>query len=273
MTTILTEATKKLKKAGKASYQYLRFYSVESRAIGLIMGMQRSGTGMLLEAFDNDWRCKVFGEDSELTLGSSTRKRMKLRWKPYTQVAQILAQQKAPLLIAKPLVESQCAEAILEDLVEAKIIWSYRHYQDVAMSCRDKWGLDIIRLNLLPIVEDRVDWFAEGVSDETREVVKTYYNERRSQLDLWCLCWYVRNDIVLHYKNLPVQMAYYDQLAQEPANEMRRLYDFLDYPYPGDHIVRHIHTKSVRRGNNIEISDEIRILCDSMLSRLMALAA
>jgi hypothetical protein len=59
---------------------------------------------------------------------------MRWRWKPYDEVAKLLQRGRALLLIAKPLVESQNAAAILGCIPSAKIIWAFRDYRDVALS-------------------------------------------------------------------------------------------------------------------------------------------
>lgn len=252
----------------KASYQRLRFHEGGARTIGLVMGAQRSGTGMLVQAFDNDWSCKTFGEDGGLALGPGAPQGTRWRWKPCAEVAGILRRQHAPLLIAKPLVESQRAEELLQCLPGARIIWAYRHYRDVAASGQAHFGAAVIRHNLASILERRCHWYAENVDEEIRDLVARHFSPGRSENDLRALGWYVRNSHVFRYRHLPVTLSSYEDLVAAPAREMRELYAFLGHEYPGDHVIRHINSRSVGRGRNLRISEDIRALCDAMLEAL-----
>jgi hypothetical protein len=253
----------------KKTYLTIRFSPSVPKKIGLIMGVQRSGTGAMVQAFENDWNCRTFGEDGGLALGENAARHMRWRWKPYDEVAMLLRRERAPLLIAKPLVESQNARAILEHIPEAKIIWAFRDYRDVALSGQKHFGSERIKFNLRTILEGREHWYSENVDQETRNVVVELYDERRPIYDLRALGWYVRNSLVFRYDDLPIVFSNYDDLVTNPGQAMRRLYDFLEHPYPGDYIIRHLHPRSVRRGSDLGFSDDIRRLCDMMLARLL----
>jgi len=260
--------------AAKAVYQRAKYRPDCPKSIGLIMGFQRSGTGMLDEAFGRDWSCIAYSEDGGLAIGEHAGLQMRWRWKDYLKVAEILGRQRAPLLIAKPLVESQWAEFILQILPGAKIIWAYRHYKDVALSSQQRFGPEPIKFNLRSVIEDRPrHWFCENLDDETRQTVATYFDESRPIWDLWALGWYVRNSYVFRYSHLPVIMSRYESLVVNPEEEMRRLYAFLGREYPGNHVIAHMHFRSVNRGKDVPISDDIAALCDPMLARLDALRA
>jgi hypothetical protein len=252
----------------KRSYFRARYSATTSKSIALIMGVQRSGTGALVKAFENDWNCKTYGEDGGLALGSGAGPHMRWRWKPYQEVARLLQMERAPLLVAKPLVESQHAEVILEHIPQAKIIWAFRDYRDVALSGQQHFGSDRIKLNLGMILNRRGHWYSENVDEATRNLVAEYYRDDRPIYDLRALGWYVRNSLVLRYEHLPVIYSDYDDLAKDPNRAMSRLYAFLGRPYPGDYIVRHIHPESVKRGREVGISKDIRDLCERMLRYL-----
>ena len=257
----------------KRSYQRARFSRESPKSIGLIMGVQRSGTGALVKAFENDWNCKTYGEDGGLALGRGAGPHMRWRWKPYQEVARQLRRERAPLLVAKPLVESQNAETILEYIPEAKIIWAFRDYRDVALSGQRHFGSETIKFNLGTILSNQRHWYSENIDEATRELVSRYYREDRPIYDLRALGWYVRNKLVLGYEHLPVLFSDYDELAKDPRRAMTRLYDFLERPYPGDYIVRHIHPMSVKRGREVDLSQDVRELCEGMLGYLRAKSA
>jgi hypothetical protein len=253
----------------KRSYHLVSFSPIAPKAIGLIMGVQRSGTGAMVQAFENDWNCRTFGEDGGLALGENAPRHMRWRWKPYDEVARLLQRERAPLLIAKPLVESQNARAILEHIPEARIIWAFRDYRDVALSGQKHFGSERIKFNLRTILEGQEHWYSENVDEKTRNLVVDFYDERRPIYDLRALGWLVRNSLVFQYDDPPIVFSNYDDLVTNPGRAMRRLYDFLERPYPGDHVVRHLHPRSVKRGSDVGISHDIRQLCEGMLEGLV----
>lgn len=259
----------KIRALAKRSYLTVRYSRDAPKAIGLIMGVQRSGTGALVRAFENDWNCRTFGEDGGLALGANAGAHMRWRWKPYNEVAQILSRERAPLLIAKPLVESQNAAAILACVPEGKIIWAFRDYRDVALSGQKRFGSETIKFHLRSILEGREHWYSENADEEMRRLVSNFCSDERPIYDLRALGWYVRNSLVFRYENLPIKFSNYDDFVTNPERVMRRLYDFLGRPYPGNYILRHVHPKSVKLGRDLGISRDICQLCEGMLQRLV----
>ena len=257
----------------KRSYLAIRFSPGSPKSIGLIMGVQRSGTGALVQAFESDWNCRTFGEDGGLALGENFGRGMRWRWKPYHEVARLLQRERAPLLVGKPLLESQNAAAILACIPGAKVIWAFRDYRDVALSGRKHFGSESIKYNLESILDRRDHWYSENVDEQTQNLVSELYSNDRPIDDLRALGWYVRNSLVFRYENFPIRFSNYDDLATNPGRAMRRLYDFLERPYPGDYIVSHIHPQSVKRGRDIGISQDIRELCDGVMDRLVERSA
>jgi hypothetical protein len=195
------------------------------------------------------------------------------RLKPYEEIEQIVAKEKAPLLILKTLRENQQANSFLNHFSGSRVIWIYRNYWDVANSSLIKWGeRDGIQI-LTSILNDNASnhWGSESMSDNTRAIVQTYFREDMSPVDAIVLYWYTRNILFFELnldKNPNVFLCKYEKLVTEPDQVMRQIYRFLDYSYPGDHVVRQIHQKSVNRGKHIQISQEIEALCDDLLHRL-----
>jgi hypothetical protein len=215
----------------------------------------------------------MFGEDGGLAYGKSVDEHRQWRWRPYDEINSILTRQKAPLLIAKPLVESQHATKLLEQFPDAKIIWAYRNYRDVASSSLVKFGPDTTLYNLSAVLDPNRSshWYSENLSDATRSIVARYFDRNRPIYDLKALGWYVRNSLFFQLgldSNLRVTLCKYEDLAANPNKVMSRLYAFLDAPYPGPRIVSHIHCDSVSKGRDVQVHEDIRALCDQMLRNL-----
>lgn len=261
-------APNKAMRALKIVYQVLRYPAGSPKSVALILGMQRSGTTMLADLFRRDWNAWSFGEDGGLAKRIGYEP---LLLKSPSEVAQIIGSRRAPLVVAKPIVESHNAEKLLEAIPLAKIVWPYRHYRDVARSNKKKFPRQPIFKNLDALVNKGSHWYSDNVSDETRAIVAERYDRSMPPLDAWALGWYVRNAFVFRYKHLPIILVKYEDLVRAPAQEMRRIYSFLEVSYPGDYVTSHIHAHSVGLGSQIKMGGKIEEICEEMQERLDAL--
>src|SRR5215212_1435163 len=93
-----------------------------SRAL-FVVGCQRSGTTILVDTLDKDSRVKTFGEFSGVNRSAAGRRpwsvrsqsRYSIRLKPLDEVAAKLERCPHPLVVLKPLVESQKTPSILRE--------------------------------------------------------------------------------------------------------------------------------------------------------------
>lgn len=231
-----------------------------------IFGCQRSGTTMLSKIFKQDLNTKIYGE---LKLSKDNG----LRLKPDEVVEKILAQERASLLVAKPLVESQQAARLLNRFAGAKGIWVYRHYQDVANSSLTKFGTGSAIKNLRPIAHPNLptDWASENVSEATRQFVGQHFSEAMPPQSAAALFWYARNQLYFEQaldENQNMFLCQYEMLVSEPGEMMRRIYNFLELPYPGDHLISEVHTNSINRGSHIQPTQNLDQACAALLAQL-----
>jgi hypothetical protein len=228
---------------------------------------------MLNEAFDRDWSCMAFGEDEGLALGPTYEHDLRWRWRPLEEVIAVFDSLAAPLIIAKPLVESQRALELLEVFPRSRIIWVYRDYKDVAHSSIMMFGAEASLHNLGAVLDPKMNrhWFSENLSDESRDLVRRYFNPDRPLSDLKVLGWLVRNSLFFQLgldRNPRVTMSRYENLVSDPVVEMRRLYAFLNARFPGPQICSHMHQESVTKGNHSRVSGDLDSLGRALLARL-----
>lgn len=239
------------------------------KRIFLILGCQRSGTSMIYWIFERDLRTKIFRESSIL---SSNDHPKKLRLNPLPQVQSILDQQKAPIIVLKPLVESQRAPELLEYLRGSVVLWMYRHYRDVASSNIKAFGIRNGIEDLRSIVLDEPNnWRSERVSADTRAIMSRYFSEDINPYDAAALFWFARNQLFFElnlHENPKVMLCRYEDLCRNPADIMRQIYAFANCTYPGDFIVKDVHFNSVGRGKQIELSPEIDRLCAELFKEM-----
>lgn len=256
----------------KRSRQEVLYRNVQNQVVAPIFACQRSGTSLILRVFFWDKDNIVYREGSSL----SSRDPEHLRLDPLPTVAARIRRDRAPLVILKPLVESQNAAAFMEVFPEARPIWLYRNYRDVVASNLRKFGerngIDDIR----PIAQnDNSNWRAEKVSDYTRSVINQHFAEDMSIEDAAALFWFARNQLFFEQNldtNPRMLLIRYRDLASAPSETMRRIYAHLQRPYPGDDILREIHGESVGKGGTIQLSPQIAELCEDLFDRLNTVA-
>ena len=255
----------------KDVYQLAKIRKINTpKTILFIFGCQRSGTTLLTEIFQRDFQnTKVYEEFSRL---SSADKVHHIRLNPLHVVRAQIDHTRPPLVVLKPLVESQNAVKLLKYFKNSKALWVYRHYRDVAISNLEKWGSHNGINNLRPVVQAQTDnWRAEHVSEYSRTIVAKYFSDEMNPYDAAALFWFIRNRLFFEMhleKNRNVLSCKYEDLIDNPARIIRNIYKFVGYNYPADKIPMKIYADSKGRGRNIQLSPEIDTLCNDMLAKL-----
>jgi len=256
----------------KTAYQQLWQKKPATQCIMPIFGCQRSGTSLLTRVFFRDLNAKVYRETSNLSSSDKESKRRKLRINSLDEIKQAIDHDRAALVVLKPLVESQRAPEILDYFPNARALWLYRHYKDVAASNLHAFGLQNGITDLRPIVTGEADnWRSEGVSPATRAELSPLFSETMNPYDAAALFWYARNRLFFELgleQDPRVQLCQYDHLVTEPAVVVAQIYRFVGQPFPGAHLVQEVHAESVSKGQEIHLSAPVVALCEEMLQAL-----
>ena len=237
------------------------------KKILLIIGCQRSGTTMMLRILERDMQSRAYGEFSELSLG-----RNRTLLKPFAEVKKIINRDPAPFAVVKPLVETQRLPELFEHFPQAKAVWMYRHYKDVASSNLKNFGENNGVDDLRPIAQgDPDNWRSSHASPEVQALAKRYFSEDMLSVDAAALFWYARNSLYFDM-DLPhdprVMISRYEDIVHEPPSQLRAIYCFAGRPFP-EHIVKHnIQSSSVGKGKHVDLHPEIEEHCKAMLTRL-----
>jgi len=237
-------------------------------AVVLIVGCQRSGTSLMLELFDADRRSVTFPERSPLSSSAEDR----LRLKPLPEVKGRLERIRAPLLVLKPLVESQNVPALLDGLDNSHAIWMYRRPESVAASDLSYFGVENGERNLrLLLSNEPPNWRGEVVPETTRSVLSRHYQPGMDPQDAAALFWWARTSLFfdLRLDERPdVRLCSYERLVSQPEQTMRLLYEFVGVTYPERDITGGVHRQSVGRRDDFPLSPEVRRLCEELWERL-----
>lgn len=255
--------------ARKRAYRVAHPYPRDGgKALVLVVGCQRSGTTLMLELFTADLRTVTFPEQSALSSSAEGR----LRLKPLPEVKHRLEAIRAPLVVLKPLVESQHVPTLLDGLDNAYAIWMYRRPESVAASDLSYFGRENGERNLrLLLSNDPPNWRGEVAPEATRTVVSALYRPGMEPNDAAALFWWARTSLFfdLGLDDRPdVRLCSYEGLVADPEPTMRTLYDFVAVTYPERDITERVHRRSASRGDDFPLNPEVRRLCDELWERL-----
>jgi hypothetical protein len=195
-----------------------------------------------------------------------------IRLTPLPTVRAQIEKVKAPLVVLKPLVESQNGTLLLGGIENSYVLWVYRNYRDVALSNFKKFSA-LNSMNFLRSIVNNEpnNWRSERVSEETCQLIKKYYSQHMNPMDAQVLVWYARNILFFDQElqqRQDVFLCNYEQLVSNPAEQVKQIYRRVGQKYPGDHIVSETHAHSIGRGQAIELTAEIDELASCLLARL-----
>lgn len=275
---------KKLKQLKKitSKYAWRTFKEVYQRVhnfdgcqqILFIVGSQRSGTTMLSRLLDRDVRSKSFDEQSRLSTNDPER----LVWDPLPIVTKKLSSGKAPLVVAKPLVESHRIRDLLDLIPNSRAIWIYRHPLDVVSSSLKRFGDSNGVNDIQPILDNTSDWRSAGCSNETRNLIHRLYapESETSRADAAALFWISRNQLFFD-QNLQsddrVIVIRYERFVQQPETGVKHLYQFLKLKSPVNAVSDNVSSSSVGKGSLTQLSPQIEEACMQQLAVLDAMAS
>lgn len=186
----------------------------------------------------------------------------------------MLSRVPAPLVVMQPLVETQRVRTLLSYFPNTKALFMYRGYADVISSQLRELGpraaIDSIRAIA---TGNSHDWRSVGASAAVREKVAKFFAESMSPADAAALFWFARNHL---YPDLELAghsdllLCRYEQLAADPAAVMQRIYAFAEVTCPDLPHVRQVDARATSDGKGVQLSVEVRALCEQLQSRLDA---
>ncbi len=253
----------------KRIHQFFKHPSGMDKTVLFIVGCQRSGTSMIHHLFRLDWDTVTYDEVSPLSTGDPVEG---LRLRPLPEVKARILADRAPLVVCKPLVESQNLDILLDLFPATRAVWMYRDFRAVVLSNLKYFGQDTGHRDLVPIIEgDTSNWRAEKLADSDRDIIRDLYSKDMDPHDAAALFWYARNSLFFSRgfdADGRIMLCRYSDLVIRPAEIMAEAYRFLDRPYPGDRIVADVFTGSKDRGRDLDLSPLVLELCEGMLTGL-----
>lgn len=249
-----------------------RWRRVAGRAPGqalpvLVVGLQRSGTNLVLRVLGSSPAVEVHGEND---------RRLFHRFRvEEDRLAGAVARSRHAAVVVKPLCDSHRTAELLAATGSDRAIavWVHRTVDDRARSAVAKFGAHN-RDVLVAIAEGAspAAWQAGGLGPPEREMVRGLEPHRLDPFSAAALFWFLRNSIpfgtsaVAPLVDRPdVRPLSYDALRADPVGTGRALLAAVGAP------PLHLDPRAVRHGvpgPRLDLDSRIRRLCDDLGDRL-----
>jgi hypothetical protein len=251
--------------------QFVLYRHSTPKTLLFVVGCQRSGTTLLRHIFRYDLDTVTYYENSDLSRGDPAR----IRLDPLPDVKRRMLANRAPLVVAKPLVESQNLDLLLGMHPDARGIWMFRRFEDVVHSSVRFFKGGTGFRDLAPILAgDQTNWRVEKMGEADLQTIKDLFSEEIGPHDAAALFWFARNSLFFSrgfHEDPRVRLCFYDDLVSRPGETMRELYRHIGRPYPGDRILRDVSRDFKGKGRELPLRAPIREVCDRLLERMLAL--
>ncbi|WP_157635624.1 hypothetical protein [Nostocoides japonicum] len=226
---------------------------------------------MLLRGFDVAPEVEVRGENDRTVF-----ERFRLR-SPDILVDTVRSS-RHQIVLVKPLCDSQQVDRLLDldGMRPGKAVWAWRDPYDRARSEVSKFGdSNLQALRAIAAGTDFGMWQGERLPDASREIVQSFDVDAMTAETAAVVFWAVRNllyfDLGLAGRD-DVFLSSYDALVRNPAGHMRRLCEFLAFPYRVE-LHEHIQPRDTFESRPLDVDPKAAALADDVSSRLAAAEA
>ena len=233
-----------------------------------VVGLQRSGTNMLLRGLDEAPEVEVHNENDR-------RLFHRFRMRSDTVLLDVIARSRHRIVLVKPLCDSQRVDELLAlpTATRGRAVWVVRDVDDRARSEVSKFGDSNLQA-LQRIAEGRADgdWQAARLDEESLALVRSFDTATMTPDSAAALFWVVRNGLFFSLgldRRDDVLLLSYDDLVADPEATMRRLCAFIGFPYRPQ-LCAHVERRTSHGSRRLDIDPRVRELTDAMTSRLEA---
>jgi hypothetical protein len=239
-------------------------------AVAVFMaGVPRSGTNMMVRGLAALPEFEIHNEGDR-----SAFHRYRLR--PDPVVRDLVMHSKHAFVLFKPLLDSHRVPGLLDGLgasAQPKALWAYRDVDGRVRSTLSKFGPAASNaLRAIAAGRGHNSWQAEGLSEESLELIRSVDWEHAQPADGAALLWYVKNQMFFEMgldKRTDVLPISYRDLVSKPAATMRGICEFLGANWD-IRACAHIDSRDTGRREPVLIDPRIRAWCDDLTEQFEA---
>ena len=231
-----------------------------------VVGLQRSGTNMLLRGLDEAPEVEVHNENDR-------RLFRRFRMRGDEVLLDVIARSRHRVVLVKPLCDSQRVDQLLDlpTATAGRAIWVVRNVDDRARSEVSKFGdSNLQALQRIAAGQADGDWQAARLDPAAVELVHGLDTATMSADTAAALFWCVRNGLFFSLgldRRDDVLLLSYDELVTDPESTMRQLCEFIAFPYRPQ-LCAHVERRTSHGTRRLDIDPRVRELCDATTRRL-----
>lgn len=229
-----------------------------------LIGCGRSGTNMVVRHLEKSGQVKLYNEDHPSAFE-------KWRIRGLDVIEQLINRCTAPFIIFKPILDTHQTNVFLSHFPNAKIVFMFRHYDDVINSSIRRFGSDN-RLNHVRcwIENDFSEFASAPLPIETKEFIRSRWNPSLTPEIGAALFWLFSNRLFFDLglaQDERVLLICYESLVSNPRKEFKLLAKFLGLTFK-EQIIKGIFASSIQRNPPPKIGTQIRADCEELWQSL-----
>jgi Sulfotransferase domain len=254
----------RLVKAGRHWMWAISAGARPSTRLVFVVGSQRSGTRLPLQAMDLAPEISTYSEGTEPFFRG-------VMLAPLDRIDALIRRSPSPIVALKPICETHRIIELLDRFSDARGIWIFRNYADAVNSASVKWKSGREALRRLVAGDPSAGWRAGGITPEKRQLATRLYRPDMSLHEANAVMWYLRNRLYFDLgasARQDVLLVRYEDLVTEPEREFARMFDHIGTPLPPA-CAAAVKRSSAGRQVFPEISPKVRRLCDELHDALL----
>ena len=233
-----------------------------------VVGVQRSGTDMLINAFKESAEMAVYNEraNSRAFRGYALRGDDEIR--------ELVSRSRHRCVAFKSLLDSHRVVHLMTELGTpscGRAVWAYRSMEGRARSLVARWPESNVRA-LREVAGGTERWEGAGLSEERLALVRSFDYDHMTPESGAALHWYLRNYLFFDLELVErsdVALVSYERLIDDPARFLRMLCDFVGISYDA-HMAKGIGRRPPPIRRALAIDPLIKELCEELEARLDA---
>ena len=233
----------------------------------LLVGLQRSGTNMIVRGLERDPEFEVYNENHRVAFS-------RFRLRPDPVIRRLVDGSRHPYVLLKPLCDSHRTAELLDGLGSrqpGRALWVYRSVDGRARSALAKFGdANLQALREIAAGGGRHRWEAQLLSPDSLDLVASFDWIRMNAASAAALFWYVRNRLYFELgldRRSDVLLVSYDAMLRDPVAEARRICAFLQFPYH-PRLIAHVAPRAPAMPGPLDIDPRVRARCEELAARL-----
>jgi hypothetical protein len=228
-----------------------------------LVGCGRSGTGMIVHHLSQSLQLELFNETDPAAFEQ-------YRLRDLSVIESLINRSYAQVTLFKPILDTCQTQVLMSRFPTAKIIFAFRHYDDVINSSAKAFGTHSRLSHIQAWLNDDFSEFAVPPPETTKNFVRSNWKPSFSPESATALYWLFYNrlyfDLNLH-QDERVKLVCYESVVKHPAEEFEALCQFLGLQFTPQ-ITEGVFSSSIGHRAPPEIDPDLRRACEELRQQL-----